>query len=371
MDGGYAPSFSRFIEGRSLAARIRRKEPRAGIVAVAGKDFIPFLFGGNLLDIGVYPPSILPEPSGTLPGWYRIRVFLRAGSQVGLDALVQNERWISRLSGRIANHLVAGSRIATSWRGHTLRVEWLFPNPPGQSFTKTWRTVMAAKAHAVDQFYHRLGRHLVERLACRGRRFFIQSWFSTDTYGHVRGNRHRLYQVALEEAVSAALRLHADGYSVVVTSDHGGTHLRQPLYYDSPPPSAETPAGVPIPLPRANEVVHSGDHLVGYESQAGPLRAHYWDGTAVQPLQLPPHQMARSHGAGMEPSWLLLPTVGERFTGPRGGPGGDHGAAEENGRISDVDNEVPLVALVPSGVTAGRPLPTTLDELADFFMSLP
>lgn len=55
------------LRGRTLFERIRSESPGRGLVCVAAKAFIPFLFGAWAADICVYPATVRPKTDAEHP----------------------------------------------------------------------------------------------------------------------------------------------------------------------------------------------------------------------------------------------------------------------------------------------------------------
>lgn len=365
-DGVFDPQAYQRILGASLVTRIRQRHPDAAIVVTAAKGFIPFLLGGERADIYLYPPTTFPTYTGSD---FRISVYLRWGTKKGEQALQRMTQSVATLWRTLVGRIAPGCVVAFRWTATEMELQWVLPPAANFGVGRYWRALIGAHASEIDEFYSSVATTLLADLHSDDWKVLIQSWFSTDTFGHFFGTSSAEYRDALDRAMAFALQLSNKNFAVAVTSDHGGTAMRRANRYDASSGLAAAPQGMSISIPGgAQRIVLSGDHLVGYSTSApGQPHASFWNGTTSSPAVIPQHIAWQSFGGAHTPLWLLLPLETERFADSYR-RGGDHGASvTANGTLSEVDGRVPWLTL---GVWSPPQPPATLEQVARVFMSL-
>jgi len=355
------------IGASNLAGRLRG-DGMASIVAVAAKDFIPFLFGAWDCDVVVYPFDVMP---GRLPGGgLGLSIVFVAWTSAGHGAL--SGAWPA-IAAQLAAMAPVGATTSTPAPAaltslpHVHVATWQLPASWGTaklSYAPHWRTYLMASANMLDDGYTDIAQRLLARLPQP--RAHLQSCFSTDAYGHASGPGMPDHVGSVARGVARALRLAGKGYKVGVTSDHGGRLTPNVAAYD---PAAATIAGTALPV---GHHYKDGDHVVGYSfapgrAPSGPPR--FWVSTpaGLAPFTVPSHMTVRSYHAQQRPAWKVSGDLSTRVAGlaSRGG-GGDHGLCETGGFVAAIDNEVP--AWSPNATSSH--LPGRLDDVADWFLGL-
>jgi hypothetical protein len=360
----------------TICEKVRAERPDAAIVVAAAKAFIPFLFGCWHADLAVFPTTVAPQRVGSKK---YLEVNVLAGTDAGQRCLVANAPGIESYVKSTLGAMLAGSSVACTgvakpflWSGLTAApttysstFEWMLP--AGVRFNK----LLAALAVQVDLWYHDFARFLLNLLGPKSERVLLQSWFSTDYYGHHFG-ANTSYHASARQALLVATARQGAGAKVVVTSDHGGRDVTRRCDVDLAANSVSRYGGIgpPVALPavtKGTDPIVSGDHVVGY---GGGDTAFYLEHSKRVKLNVPGAMARRSFHPRQMPKWLLLPEHDEHYRcNLTGAPsGGDHGACSSSARthISRVDNEVPLFW---SGGTGPRP-PRFLHEVADWFVSM-
>lgn len=364
------------VEQANLARRLRNAGTR-GVVIAAAKSFIPYLFGAWHSDVCIYPESIRPlvhlNPNGT--GTVGMDLCFVSWTLDGHASLVAawNDitRHLTRLAGLVPKTSIGLAPPPTTAPSlPTLhRVRWNFPWPLVDQFVgRLWRPALDLITDDIDDFYTDVSLELLRHLAAPT--VLLQSCFSTDYQGHLRGPSSKEYATALRRSVARAQRLHAFG-PVAVTSDHGGRDTPRCWRYD--PNAGTLDIGGPqnFTLPPAR-VVPDGDHLVGYDHLTlGPQPVELYRVTpnALSPMTVDAQILRRSHHPSQVPRWLLLPSADSRIAEVCKPGGGDHGASERHGVLNDDDNRVPLWLLHTAPATVSN-YPSKLEDLAAWFVKL-
>lgn len=375
------------IHSNSLASKLRADAAHntAAIIAVATKDFIPFLFGAWDTDVSVYPRTTRPD---SIANGFAIDVVFDAFTAQGDSAVQQAMGNISSLAAGLI-----GSGWTTSWLPavsgptggahvrHTMR--WQVPAAWGTSGAvvgRSWRSFIDAHIIDVDQFYTDVAQELLVHVDPNAPQIVLQSAVATDTYGHFHGPSSTQYSTALTAGIRRAELLHNGGWSVLVTSDHGGRDT--PIwwtYASGPPPTVTSTTAVTL---HAGAVILEGDHVVGYglanPGAAGPtIEKLDWQGapaSLIAVTALPQNLLANSFHPAQRPSWIVLPddnaTIMDvpRSPGKTLGGGGSHGAcADLLGNFSQIDGAVPLAWL---GTLQPPSTATELRQVAGEFLRL-
>ncbi|MFC1707094.1 alkaline phosphatase family protein [Planctomycetota bacterium] len=388
-DGGWPYELREYFHARSLAATTRRREPKANIVVVGAKSFIPFLFGAWHADLSVFPLEVKPRQLG-YPLWRPgLRLAVHAGTPKGAaqvtDLLPRVKRRLTTFLAMFAD----GSRVA----GPVPReIRWNLPNRQSTwrydfhwGFPSDWRlspeshlaSFLNEHAADIDAFYSEIGLRALGMLTPESTDLYVQSWFSTDWLGHRYGYSSQ-YQSSLENALRHAGQLRKRGFGVAVCSDHGGRSVVRTLPWRcSRNCEGMAQDGSVFSFPSVDPgtvPLRSGDHLVGYSRTNGPRVLTFVCGRGLVDVEVPDHVVTNSIVPGRSPAWMLLPADDERYGEAQSTPtlsvgspcGTDHGATVEDGALSAKDNEVPLLWLGTS--TAATP--TRLHEVLDWFLEL-
>lgn len=359
------------IRERSLINRIRLSDREAFIIVVAAKAFIPHLLGCHASDLAFFPTDVKPRRNGDR---FRIVVRAVAGNPAAGELLEAKRDWLQTLVREMAVGFIPGSVVGSEWAETPERVLdffWTLPTDFGENqadvWTK-WGRMLTTRAADVDRFYQQCATEMAEAAPPARGVYVLQSWFSTDYLGHTHGCQSTEYAGMLSDALASATTLAGDGYAVAVTSDHGGRPTPTHHYYDAFSQSAWDSLGAAIELPEGGEIVHSGDHLVGYcDDEPRGTEVHSWGGGTLEPIAVDSRVLANSFAPKQVPCWLVIPRGEERYSATRNSSGGgDHGACSEGNGISQVDNHVPALTL------AGRadPAPKNLAGIADWFLRL-
>ncbi|HTR53648.1 MAG TPA: alkaline phosphatase family protein [Kofleriaceae bacterium] len=365
------------IERANLARRLRNAGSR-GIVIAAAKSFIPFLFGAWHSDVCVYPDTVRPivYATGTTARTVAMDLCFITWSDSGHAALVA--AWhditvrLTRLAALVpqtAMSAPAPPQTAPSLP-HRHLARWIFHWPAvDQLIARLWAPILGPIADEIDAFYTDVSLEILRRMAEPV--VLLQSCFSTDYQGHMHGPSSTQYSNALRRSVSRAQQLHGYG-PVVVTSDHGGRDTPLCWRYDANARTLDVGAALSFTLPTAR-IVADADHLVGYDHLSlGPQPVELLRVTpnALVPMIVPPRILQRSHHRAQVPRWLVLPSHDARITDRAIRPGGgDHGACEDHGVLSDDDNRVPLWLLHAAPATVSN-YPRNLEDLAAWFVQL-
>jgi hypothetical protein len=365
------------IQQASLARRLRNAGSR-GIVITAAKAFIPYLFGAWHSDVCVYPDSVRPLVYTTASGAKVVAMDLCfvTWTAAGHAALVAAWNDITAILATLTK-LVPQTTITSFGpvpippvfpNRHVVR--WLFPLPTvDQLVARFWAPVLGPITDDIDDFYTDLALEILRHMA--EPRVLLQSCFSTDYQGHKHGPSSTEYSTAIRRSVARAQRLHGLG-PVAVTSDHGGRDTPLCWKYDASASTLDVGGPRTFTLPSAR-VVSDGDHLVGYDHLSlGPQPVEFLRVTpgGLVPMTVPAAVLQRSHHQAQVPRWLVLPSEDARITGHSiTSGGGDHGACEKHGGLSDIDNRVPLWLLHVARDTVAK-YPSTLEDLAPWFVQL-
>ncbi|HEX7836440.1 MAG TPA: hypothetical protein VF469_03205, partial [Kofleriaceae bacterium] len=350
------------LQASSLARRLRREADPAdtAIVAIATKDFIPFLFGAWDTDVSVYPRTTSPlRIAGEFAGEFAIDVVFDTFTVRGAIAVAAAR---SALLAQASALFVAAPSAPGTWAARWLdptpgllgpahvrhAMRWTLPRSWGATEPRirhAWKRFLDARILDIDAFYVEAAHQLLSGIDA-GRRIVLQSAVATDTYGHFHGPSSLQYQRALAAGIGRAEALHAAGWTVLVTSDHGGRDTPSWWRATGHTLSSGTAA---VALPPALRVVLEGDHVVGYGSHADAfLSRASW--STVPPLLVPiaaiPGALrANSFHATQTPAWVVLPGPGALITDApilRGGGGSHGGCVDAAGDLSEVDGQVPL-----------------------------
>lgn len=348
----------------SLAANVRSVDA-GSIVAVAAKDFIPFLFGAWDCDVVVYPFDVAPAPVASQGGAIGLSIVFVAWTASGAVALARSWAHITTtLSGMCppgtTMHAPPPSPAAALPAVHL--VTWLIPTHWGSvpaSFAPAWRNYVLASADTIDDGYTTIGQTLLGHLPAP--HALLQSCFATDAHGHASGPSSAAYTGSVAAGVLRAQRLAAAGFKVGVTSDHGGRDTPRVAGYDR---SAATIDGVALPTSSVH--YKDGDHVVGY---APGSASAFWTSASptLTPFTVPAAMVARSYHPAQRPAWRVTGDNATRIdkVGARPG-GGDHGLCASGGTVDPIDNEVP--AWSPNGRSSHTP--AMLDDIRAWFLGL-
>lgn len=350
---------------RSLARRIRNSDPRARIVIAAAKAFIPFLFGADDADVSIYPTETKPQKD--TQGRYRLVICVDPRSSPGNASLHRRALDVFAQTQRFVRSLAPGSGLEFRMRHRILELHWIVPS--ALASPSAWRDLVVDHGPDIDAYYGNVAQLFAADLGSQdddAPTYLIHSWFSTDMRAHVLNPSHARYRQAVEASMDHVASLHRAGYTVAVTSDHGGRATPELVTWHKG--VARDRSGATIPTRPAHRIILSGDHLVGYDAAPAPHPIiEYWNGAALRTVALEPTILAASFARDQMPSWLLLPRHDEKFGGIGLINGGDHGACvDPRGRVSDVDDGVPLFVAGPSPST----FPSRLDEVAAWFIGL-
>lgn len=300
------------LEEESIGACIRA-QGNAPIVAAAGKGFLPFLLGGRAADVLIYPFSVQPEADGL--GGYRLVVGVVAQTKSGYQALNAVEQqlrnsfeiltaevglftyeWVTRKTEDYEKQY----RQPCDRDVQVLELHWVVPEDwysaekndedRESAVTLRWRNAMSPYWVRVDDEYERLSLKILEELE-RIRNtdgVLLQSRFSTDTFGHRYGVEAEEYLSSVRASLQAVDRLVSAGFTVAVTSDHGGRPTPYLVRFDEDNRRTDPEIAMPEHCD-LKELFRSGDHLVGYHSSAnGSPEALWWNGTMKQAVLLNP-----------------------------------------------------------------------------------
>lgn len=353
----------------SLAAQLRAAKTR-GIVGVAAKDFIPFVFGAWDCDVSVYPHDVSPAPLASPKGAVGLTIVFIAWTSAGLAAL--NLAWAS-----ILRHMVAMAPAGTSVSAptppavgavpHRHTATWRFPAAWGTAkltWKPHWSGYLLGHAEDIDDGYTDIAQELLRHLPQP--RAHLQSCFSSDAHGHASGHGSPAHVTAVSRGVDRAIRLGTHGYKVGVTSDHGGRLTPQVALYDQ---AMSTVDGFSLPT-AASVHFKDGDHIVGYDTvPPSTPRFEFRDAATLSPFTVPPAIVRRSYHPLQKPTWKVVGDHDTRVVDrPHPGGGGDHGvcAVASTATLSPIDNEVP--AWSPNATSTYSPV--TLDDIAQWFLGL-
>jgi hypothetical protein len=258
----------------SLAAQLRGDpaHQNAAIIALATKDFIPFLFGAWDTDVSVYPRTTKPVTTG---GTFAIDIIFDTFTPRGAGAVHAAQAVICALALNLvptwtvswlpAVHAVLGPNHVR----HAMR--WQVPPTWGATDAtrgRDWFRLISAQIIDIDQFYTDIALEILKHVAGVAHEIVIQSVVATDSYGHFYGPSSPQYVAALNAGIQRAQNLHNNRWSVLVTSDHGGRDTPTCWYVSA----GSLQHGVlAIPLGTAT-IVLEGDHLVGYAAGPPPGR---------------------------------------------------------------------------------------------------
>lgn len=386
-----------YIIDNSLINKIKgnfkkKENVKVATVIVAAKAFIPFLFGAEKSDIFAFPPFVAPMYDKKNNKFY-ISVVFCAKSDEGKKVLRDSKLDIFKYWKKLIYHIEPGNGYAAyqSRVNNDLELQWVLDSSCGgkPDISSYFHSLMKKYSPVVDDYYAFVGDLLLSRLEreylnkySKCLALLVQSWFSTDTLGHAFGIESDEYKVGLQLAMSTAQDRVEQGYSVAITSDHGGSALRRPLQFrkKSQLVESESQGMYMLKLPSADKVFECGDHLVGFNKKGvvSNVRVLYEDrlsgwldvGGVTDAIKM------RSFSKSYMPLWLVLPKS-ERFYShaiaktPKVNPKGDHGASVEHGVLSKCDNVVPwLVLPSASGFGKSMRIPNRLDEISDIIVSI-
>lgn len=316
-----APDPFATIGRHNLAAQLRT-ERVAGIVAVAAKDFIPYLFGAWDCDVIAYPFDVVPRPIASHGNSIGLEIVFVTFTAAGARALAAAWPRIASILQSMANPTIpSGASMMTPTPSASASLAqlhlatWLLPpawGPTTAAVASSWRQYISTFADAIDDRYSEIALALARQLPRP--RAILQSCFSTDSHGHTLGPSAMRYQQSVGNGVDRARRLATGGFVVGVTSDHGGRDTRAVATYDR---AAGTVAGAA--LPTAATHFKDGDHIVGYASAA--TTTSFWVSTpnGLMPFVVPPSVTARSYHPTQVPAWKVVGDVSTRIvSGARG-----------------------------------------------------
>lgn len=372
-----AASVFHVVEQANLARRLRNAGSRGTVIAAA-KSFIPYLFGAWHSDVCIYPDSIRPlvYPAARGAATVAMDLCFVTWTTAGHAALVSAWNDITTLLGKLTA-LVPQTSISAPLPPQTPPglpfrhlARWSFQWPAvDQIVARLWAPALGPIADDIDDFYTDVSLEILHHMA--GPVVLLQSCFSTDYQGHKHGPSSTEYSNSLRRSVSRAQRLHAFG-PVAVASDHGGRDTPKCWTYDESARTLDVGGPQRFLLPTAR-IVADADHLVGYDHLSlgpQPVELLRVTATALIPMTVDPQILQRSHHQAQVPRWLVLPSNDARITHRTCVPGGgDHGACENHGVLSEDDNRVPLWLLhtAPGTVTN---YPSKLEDLAAWFVQL-
>jgi hypothetical protein len=264
--------------------------------------------------------------------------------------------------------------------GHVRRaMRWHVPAGWGTTdatVRRRWRSFVDASIVDVDQFYADVASELMRGMSGAQHQIVLQSAVATDTHGHFHGSASLAspYHASLNAGIGRARALRGTGWSMLVTSDHGG--------HDTPHwwrlTGAAVQSGVSSVTLHAGKIVLEGDHVVGYATGTIPptIQRIDWAATpaALVPVSaLPGGLVANSFHAAQRPDWIVLPEDDAMITDAPvlHGGGGSHGGSVDmkvmSPALSTSDGEVPLWWLGTAGAGLS---PSKLTEVAAFFLAL-